>query len=605
MDTKLKNNNSNILRIFSHGKPSTWAAILLLLCSLATVACFPYARDLWLYDYETYGYKGYWNELRDSIGLVYLLALAALALCAFLLPAFRQLRKSSRLVQRFPAEFAAVLIPLCIYLEELAISICHWYASDEAYFYFAFLSFLAYMLLYGVWLLAVLSLLQILDIGCKAYLLEHTFLLRNGRRFFSFLSRAARRFAHEVTAIDLGETSDRWLLKIAGANWGILFIGAIFLYCIIIHDEVYYYIFYLPRLFLFLFWDMTGAGVYSILLFFGLRRYVNRVKGQYRRLLTATEQMAEGNLSIDIPEDLGIFEPIKKALATIGSGFQKAVDREMRSQAMKTELITNVSHDLKTPLTAIITYVNLLKDENITEEERRSYIDILDRKSLRLKKLIEDLFEVSKAASGNVELKKSPVDLSEMVRQAVAEQQDRLEAAGIDCRVRTPGSGWSTSVSATFANTDSNSTDAAIRSSASSEAGDHTGNARRVLLELDSEKTYRVLENLLVNVAKYALAGTRAWVQLEVISDEAVITVKNTSAQELNFDVDTLTERFVRGDKSRNTEGSGLGLAIVKNFVELQGGKFEIVTDGDLFKAIVRFPTDSTIPARTVPAQMR
>lgn len=257
---------------------------------------------------------------------------------------------------------------------------------------------------------------------------------------------------------------------------------------------------------------------------------------------------------------------------------------------MKTELITNVSHDLKTPLTAIITYVNLLKDENITEEERRSYIDILDRKSLRLKKLIEDLFEVSKAASGNVELKKSPVDLSEMVRQAVAEQQDRLEAAGIDCRVRTPGSGWSTSVPAAFANTDNNSTDAAIRSSASSEPGGNTTNPERVLLELDSEKTYRVLENLLVNVAKYALAGTRAWVQLEVISDEAVITIKNTSAQELDFDVDTLTERFVRGDKSRNTEGSGLGLAIVKNFVELQGGQFEIVTDGDLFKAIVRFP---------------
>lgn len=313
----------NILRIISRGKPSTWAAILLLLCSLATVACFPYARDLWLYDYEIYGYKGYWNELRDTIGLVYLLALAVLALFAFLLPAFRQLRKSSRLVQRFPAELAVILIPLCIYLEELAISICHWYASDEAYFYFAFLSFLAYILLYGVWLLAVLSLLQILDIGCRAYLLEHTFLIRNGRRFFSFLSRAAKQFAHEVTTIDLGETTDRWLLKVAGANWGILFIGAIFLYCIIIHDEAYYYIFYLPRLFLFLFWDMIGAGVYSILLFFALRRYINRVKGQYQRLLTATEQMAEGSLAIDIPEDLGIFEPIKKRSPPSAPAFKR------------------------------------------------------------------------------------------------------------------------------------------------------------------------------------------------------------------------------------------------------------------------------------------
>lgn len=239
----------------------------------------------------------------------------------------------------------------------------------------------------------------------------------------------------------------------------------------------------------------------------------------------------------------------------VNQGFKKAVEDEIKSQSMKTELITNVSHDLKTPLTAIITYVNLLKDENITPEDRKAYVEVLDRKSLRLKNLIEDLFEVSKAASGNIKIEKTPVDLGEMVRQAAAEQEDRLLEAKIDCRIQVP--------------------------------------EERPLMMLDGEKTYRILENLLVNVSKYALPGTRAWISVSYEEHWAEMVVKNVSAMELDADTSQLTERFTRGDKARNTEGSGLGLAIVKSFAQLQGGSFEIVVDGDLFKAIVRLPKES------------
>ena len=303
---------------------------------------------------------------------------------------------------------------------------------------------------------------------------------------------------------------------------------------------------------------ILGLIIYSVLLFFLLRRYLEKVRKNYEALLEVTSQMAQGDLRAEVTGDFGIFTPLGEELAKVKEGFSRAVEEEARSQNMKVELITNVSHDLKTPLTAIITYVNLLKDESVTPEERRSYIDILDRKSMRLKKLIEDLFEVSKAASGTIKLEKRQVDLAEMVRQAVLEQEDRLAEAQIDCRVQTPEG--------------------------------------RVLLWLDAEKTYRILENLLVNVSKYALAGTRAWVTLRETENAAEILVKNTSEAELEEDSSYLAERFVRGDKARNTEGSGLGLAIVRSFTELQGGTFAIVTDGDLFKVYVRFP-HSAVPA--------
>ncbi len=286
--------------------------------------------------------------------------------------------------------------------------------------------------------------------------------------------------------------------------------------------------------------------IYSVLLYLFLRKYVSDLQNRYRILLRVTNEMAEGNLHVGLNEDLGVFEPFKPQLIRIQEGFRKAVDEEVKSQKMKAELITNVSHDLKTPLTAIITYVNLLKEPGITEEERREYLQVLENKSLRLKVLIEDLFEVSKANSQNITLNLTDVDIMNLVKQVAFELSDKMEAANLDVRINLT--------------------------------------EEKVLLSLDSQKTYRIYENLFSNIAKYALRGTRVYVNGFRIDDTVVITLKNISAQEITVDSAELTERFVRGDASRNTEGSGLGLAIAKSFTELQGGELSLEVDGDLFK---------------------
>ena len=294
--------------------------------------------------------------------------------------------------------------------------------------------------------------------------------------------------------------------------------------------------------------------LYSLGLYLLLRKYVSDLQKKYGILLRAVDEIAEGNLNVSIPEDLGVFEPFKPQILKIQNGFKKAVDEELRSQRMKGELITNVSHDLKTPLTAIITYVNLLKDPDLTPEQRSEYLDTLERKSMRLKVLIEDLFEVSKANSGNVTLNLMPVDIMNLIRQVCFEMKDKLDEAGLD-----------------------------VRLSLSEE---------KIVLPLDSQKTYRVYENLFSNVAKYALAGTRVYVNGFRDGQRTAVTIKNISAMELTVDPSELTERFVRGDQARNTEGSGLGLAIAKSFLKLQGGDLEVEVDGDLFKVTTVWKTD-------------
>lgn len=216
---------------------------------------------------------------------------------------------------------------------------------------------------------------------------------------------------------------------------------------------------------------------------------------------------------------------------------------------MKTELITNVSHDLKTPLTAIITYVDLLKQEGITEEQRASYVETLDQKSQRLKVLIEDLFEISKANSGNVKMNFMDVDVVNLMKQVRLEMEDKIMNSNLTFRWNFP--------------------------------------EEKIILSLDGQRTYRIFENLLNNILKYAMPGSRVYVDIKDLEKEVKIIFRNISASELDYDVEHLTDRFVRGDSSRNTEGSGLGLAIVKSFVELQNGTFQIEVDGDLFKAII------------------
>ena len=342
-------------------------------------------------------------------------------------------------------------------------------------------------------------------------------------RFFPFIKEKVRGAWDALEHIDVTKNAHRMILKIVLINAGILFLISCLWYR-----------------------GFAVTIVYSILLYFILRKYISTLQKKYRILLAAENEMAKGNLNVIIKEDLGVFEPFRPELIKIQSGFRKAVDEEVKSQKLKAELITNVSHDLKTPLTAIITYVNLLKDENITDEQRREYLDVLERKSIRLKVLIEDLFEVSKANSQNITLNLTNVDIMSLVKQVAFEMSDKLDAAGVDLRM--------------------NLTD------------------EKLILSLDSQKTYRIYENLFGNIAKYAMKGTRVYINGFRENDRVILNFKNISAQEITVDSADLTERFVRGDASRNTEGSGLGLAIAKSFTELQGGELAIDVDGDLFK---------------------
>lgn len=302
------------------------------------------------------------------------------------------------------------------------------------------------------------------------------------------------------------------------------------------------------------FYGIFALILYSIVLFLILRKYSQDVKKKYALLLEATNLLADGNLDAPIEGDLGIFNPMKVEIQKIQKGFQKAVQEEVKSERMKTELITNVSHDLKTPLTAIITYVDLLKSEE-DPEKRKEYLEVLEKKSLRLKVLIEDLFEISKATSKSVTMNFMKVDIVGLLKQVGLECDEKIKAANLDFRWNLPEG--------------------------------------KVVMLLDSQKTYRIFENLIVNITKYAMPHTRVYIELIDEGSHVSVSMKNVSASELNFNTDEITDRFVRGDVSRNTEGSGLGLAIAKSFTELQYGTLKISTDADLFKVVIRLPKRS------------
>lgn len=241
---------------------------------------------------------------------------------------------------------------------------------------------------------------------------------------------------------------------------------------------------------------------------------------------------------------------IAKNVNAVREGFAISNQKQSNSERLKTELITNVSHDLRTPLTSVLNYVDLAKRSDITEEERQEYLQIIDNKSKRLKVLIDDLFEASKMASGAVELNKEQVDLVALMYQALAEYEDRFEDQKLIVRTKTSN--------------------------------------QHMYAYCDGRKMYRVFENLFSNVIKYAQPATRVYLEMTYEGSEIIITLKNISNYELGFDVSELAERFKRGDSSRHTEGSGLGLSIVKSILELHGAAFELSQDGDLFKVIMK-----------------
>lgn len=273
-----------------------------------------------------------------------------------------------------------------------------------------------------------------------------------------------------------------------------------------------------------------------------------------QKLKEAGEALAAGNLTYhtDTEKMYGDLKEHGENLNSIASGMAIAVEERLKSERMKTELITNVSHDIKTPLTSIINYATLIGAEPCENEKITEYADVLVRQSERLKRLIEDLVEASKASSGNLEVNLSPCDAAVFISQAGGEYEEKLKKAGLTLVTKQP--------------------------------------EQEVRIMADGRRMWRIFDNLMNNICKYAQSGTRVYVTLEVIGSNAVFSFKNTSRDELNVSPDELMERFVRGDASRNTEGNGLGLSIAKSMAQLQGGTLEISTDADLFRAILSFP---------------
>ena len=312
-------------------------------------------------------------------------------------------------------------------------------------------------------------------------------------------------------------------------------------------------------IFIFLVFNNSGMVVVLefILIAVTLYKIIKFIKNCSQIERKLKEMYEKDNSNKLYEEDFGNeFKNSVRYLNNISNGFENAIQDRMKSERMKIELITNVSHDIKTPLTSIINYVDLLKKENINNEQAKEYIEILDSKSQRLKKLTEDLVEASKVSTGNISLNLEKINVVELVKQATGEFEDKFKKRGLE----------------TIINADKN----------------------EVNIMADSRYMYRIIENLFSNVSKYALENSRVYIDIKQSkednsADNVIIEVKNISKDKLNISAEELMQRFVRGDKSRTTEGSGLGISIAQNLTELQKGKFELKLDGDLFKVKIIF----------------
>ena len=432
LDTKSKNNNKWLGNLL--------CVLLILVMAAGTLFCYPGIRQAAMKRMDDYratsgitdGQKdtddlvytdeyGEWNYISyrtvlQEVGLPLLVVVVTviLGLAALLLPLIPSLEIGKGIFSRIPLEinFFLALSPIWTYLAMLDILSDFLFSGNSSnmlgnisYQISWLIQFGIWSLLYSFWFVAVLSFRSLVTLGPKRYFLERIWTVQFFRWFWRNTSGTVTRLGKWVYRkirgffrlcvvtledIDLTDPSDRMIFKILGLNAIILFV------CFILGQ-----------------FGIMALLLYTVVLFFLLKKYSRVVKANYQILLQSTRKLAEGDLEAVITENVGIFEPLKLELNRVQAGFQKAVEEDRKSQNMKSELITNVSHDLKTPLTAIITYINLLKDEKITEEERRKYIDILDRKSIRLKQLIEDLFEISKANSGNIKVEKKLLNLTE------------------------------------------------------------------------------------------------------------------------------------------------------------------------------------------------
>lgn len=292
---------------------------------------------------------------------------------------------------------------------------------------------------------------------------------------------------------------------------------------------------------------IIGFNVYILIL------QIRKAKGE-ESIREATKALAEGDLEYVAPKMKRLYteQEIIDNIDHLSDGLHKAIEKSLYDERMKTELITNVSHDIKTPLTSIINYVELIKREEVDNEKVQHYLEVLDKKSQRLKQLTEDLVEVSRISSGNIELERVPIDFGELLRQAMGEFEDKFTEHELKMVERIPEEAY--------------------------------------MIFADGRRTFRIMDNLLQNIYKYAMPGTRVYIDLTCENERVRLEIKNISKAPLNIEVSELMERFVRGDQSRTTEGSGLGLSIARDLVRMQDGEFQIYLDGDLFKVVIEFP---------------
>ena len=484
--------------------------------------------NLWTYLEEHFYYA---DDLLPGDGQTHIFGLSLLvAAAALLYPLVKSFNTGDEKVFRAPLEVVCIAAVLVI----TAVCVNVGWMIRRSDGVAGPLDLAVWFLYFAVVYWAAGNLRRIFVLGPIPYFKEYSLLvsqkcgIRKGvKEALETMGRWRKRAMDTLLDLKLSDVNNRMILKVVGLNFVILAVITCFWY-----------------------YGLILLVIYSAVLFYFLRGYFRDIREKYDRLNIAAAAIANGDLKTEILADTGLFEPVAESLQKIQEGFGKAVEEEVKSQRMKTELITNVSHDLKTPLTAIITYVDLLKKEE-DPGKQKEYVEVLEKKSQRLKVLIEDLFEISKAGSGNVKLELMDVDVVNLFKQVKLELEDKIKKADLDFRCSYP--------------------------------------EEKLTVRLDSQKTYRIFENLLVNIVKYAMPHTRVFIEILREDDQAVIRMKNISEQELNIQGQELTERFVRGDAARNTEGAGLGLAIVKSFVELQGGEFGIEIDGDLFKTQVRF----------------
>ena len=407
-----------------------------------------------------------------------------------------------------------------------------------AFSLFAALMLLRFILQEGIpfWsyvCITLLGILYMIDLAVGlSYILSLTRQIKGGILFRNTLVSVCLR---KVASLFTGTTFRGWMILVMLA-YGMGNCVLVFLMCL----------YWTSNYMLLIFIALLVFNVFCLYLFI-------RALRSLKRIMISARETSQGNFSyqLDLAEISPSFLNFAEDIANIQDGLKKAVEEAIKGERMKTELITNVSHDLKTPLTSIITYADLLKHQQLDNPVAQEYVEVLHVKSYRLKQLIEDLIEASKVSSGNIAVEKMRVDYRQLVMQAVGEMEEKLADAKLEFKLHC---------------------DAPI------------------LIDADGRHMWRILENILSNVVKYAMSGSRVYAEIYAKEGYGVLEMKNVSAAPIDFDAAHLTERFVRGDSARTTEGSGLGLSIAQSLAEVQGGHFDVQIDGDLFKAIVSIP---------------